>query len=65
MPIGMDAYERSKVEKFRKIIDALPAGIITMGSFFHPELCENQKMPFLKPIRKVLRSTLKNNIFIY
>lgn len=47
-----------KVENFRQMIDGLPAGIITMGSLFHPELCENPKMPFIKPVRELLKSKI-------
>ncbi|XP_077289097.1 ganglioside induced differentiation associated protein 1 [Arctopsyche grandis] len=51
IPLGKNLDVRAKVEKYRQMIDPLPAGAITMGSFFHSELCGQQKMPFIKPIR--------------
>jgi hypothetical protein len=45
---------RQKVLHFRTVIDYIPAGTVTMGSFFHPEFCHNPKQPFIQPVRKSL-----------
>lgn len=47
---------RQKVTHFRHIIDELPANVITMGSFYHPELVGNPKAPFFQPVRRALAS---------
>lgn len=49
---------------FREIIEALPAGLITVGSFFHPQLCGTPKLPFILPVREVLKSNLYQ-LFLY
>jgi len=45
---------RQKVLHFRTVIDHIPAGTVTMGSFYHPEFCQNPKQPFIQPVRKSL-----------
>lgn len=45
---------RQKILHFRTVIDHIPAGIVTMGSFYHPEFCQNPKQPFIQPVRKSL-----------
>jgi hypothetical protein len=45
---------RQKILHFRTVIDHIPAGTVTMGSFFHPEFCQNPKQPFIQPVRKSL-----------
>lgn len=52
---------QKKIIFFRDLIDALPAGVITMGSLYHPELCENPKVPFILPVRKMLRTAEMNS----
>lgn len=60
IPMDQGPEIRQKVSHFRNIIDQLQSGIITMGSFFHPEFVENPKAPFIAPIRKILMSIYKN-----
>jgi len=45
---------RQKILHFRTVIDHIPAGTVTMGSFYHPEFCQNPKQPFIQPVRKSL-----------
>lgn len=56
IPMDQGADVRQRVVYFRNIIDKLPVGIVTMGSFFHPELTKNPKIPFIAPVRKALAS---------
>ncbi|KAF4526297.1 hypothetical protein B566_EDAN015212 [Ephemera danica] len=39
VPKNLGPTVRQKVDYFRGILDQLPAGVITMGSFYHPDLC--------------------------
>jgi hypothetical protein len=63
IPLDQGPEIRQKVLQFRTIIDHIPAGTVTMGSFFHPEFCQNPKQPFIKPVRKLLMG--KYNIIIF
>ncbi|XP_022187896.1 ganglioside-induced differentiation-associated protein 1 [Nilaparvata lugens] len=56
MPTDKGPQVRQKIEHLRKIIDKLPANVITMGSFLHPEFAPDPKMPFIKPVRAHLSS---------
>ncbi|XP_075225050.1 ganglioside induced differentiation associated protein 1 [Lycorma delicatula] len=56
MPTDQGPQVRQKIEHFRDIIDQLPANVITMGSFLHPEFAPNPKLPFIAPVRKHLLS---------
>lgn len=56
IPIDQGAEIKQKVMQFRQFIDQIPSGIITMGSFFHPEFAANPKAPFFAPVRKMLAS---------
>ncbi|GBP19812.1 Ganglioside-induced differentiation-associated protein 1 [Eumeta japonica] len=56
MYVTNDIKLLNKINKFRDLIEALPAGVITVGSFCHPHLCGNPKMPFILPVREVLKS---------
>ncbi|XP_013190795.1 ganglioside-induced differentiation-associated protein 1 [Amyelois transitella] len=44
------------INKFRDLIEALPVGVITVGSFFHPHLSGRPKLPFVLPVRELLKS---------
>ncbi|XP_038223287.1 ganglioside-induced differentiation-associated protein 1 isoform X2 [Zerene cesonia] len=54
--LSTDSKVLSNINKFREMIEALPAGLITVGSFFHPHLCGSPKLPFILPVREVLKS---------
>jgi hypothetical protein len=54
IPMDQGPEVRQKVLHFRTIIDYIPAGTVTMGSFYHPEFCQNHKQPFIQPVRKSL-----------
>lgn len=54
--VSSDTKVTQKVDKFRDLVDALPAGVITVGSFYHPHLCGKPKLPFVLPVREVLKS---------
>ncbi|XP_046397159.1 ganglioside-induced differentiation-associated protein 1 isoform X2 [Ischnura elegans] len=61
VPLDMGPEVRQKVMHFRTILDQLPTGIITVGSFYHPELCHNPKPPFIKPVRKLMMAADENS----
>ncbi|CAH2981327.1 unnamed protein product [Chilo suppressalis] len=44
------------INKFRDLIETLPIGVITVGSFCHPHLCGSPKLPFVLPVREVLKT---------
>ncbi|KAG6462712.1 ganglioside-induced differentiation-associated protein 1 [Manduca sexta] len=54
--VSTDSKVLNNISKFREVIEALPAGVITVGSFFHPHLCGSPKLPFILPIREILKS---------
>ncbi|XP_068618420.1 ganglioside-induced differentiation-associated protein 1 [Battus philenor] len=54
--VSHDSKVIKNITKFRDILEALPAGVITVGSFFHPHLCGKPKLPFIFPVREVLKS---------
>ncbi|XP_047504719.1 ganglioside-induced differentiation-associated protein 1 [Pieris napi] len=54
--VSADHKVMKNVNMFREMIEALPAGLITVGSFFHPHLCGTPKMPFILPVREVLKN---------
>ncbi|KAK7865427.1 hypothetical protein R5R35_012791 [Gryllus longicercus] len=61
MPLEEGADVRSKVTHFRSLLDHIPAGAITMGSFFHTQFCDKPKPPFIQPVRRLLQSAEKNS----
>ncbi|NP_001186866.1 ganglioside-induced differentiation-associated protein 1 [Bombyx mandarina] len=54
--VSKDTKVVTTINKFRELIDALPAGVITVGSFFHPHLCGSPKLPFILPVREILKT---------
>ncbi|XP_050351448.1 ganglioside-induced differentiation-associated protein 1 [Nymphalis io] len=54
--VSQDSKILATITKFRDLIEALPAGLITVGSFFHPHLCGSPKLPFILPVREVLKN---------
>ncbi|XP_023936772.1 ganglioside-induced differentiation-associated protein 1 [Bicyclus anynana] len=54
--VSQDNKVLSNINKFRDLIEALPAGLITVGSFFHPHLGGTPKLPFILPVREVLKT---------
>ncbi|XP_045450744.1 ganglioside-induced differentiation-associated protein 1 [Melitaea cinxia] len=54
--VSQDSKVLLTITKFRELIEALPAGLITVGSFFHPHLCGTPKLPFILPVREVLKN---------
>ncbi|KRT78723.1 Glutathione S-transferase [Oryctes borbonicus] len=61
IPIDQGAETRQKVMQFRQLLDQVPAGIVTMGSIFHPEFVKNPKAPFFGPVRKMLANAETNS----
>ncbi|KAF5280223.1 hypothetical protein FQA39_LY05357 [Lamprigera yunnana] len=53
---------KQKVLHFKAMIDALPARIITMGSFHHSELVHFPKPPFVGPVRTMLINADRNTV---
>ncbi|CAG9561235.1 unnamed protein product [Danaus chrysippus] len=56
LEVSQDPKVMMNIVKFRELIEALPAGVITVGSFFHPHLAGRPKLPFILPVREVLKS---------
>ncbi|XP_041987107.1 ganglioside-induced differentiation-associated protein 1 [Aricia agestis] len=56
LEVSQDSKVLMNVNRFRELIEALPAGVITVGSFFHQHLCGSPKLPFILPVREVLKS---------
>ncbi|XP_072947713.1 ganglioside-induced differentiation-associated protein 1 [Epargyreus clarus] len=54
--VSTDPKVLVNINRFRELIEALPAGVITVGSFFHPHLRGTPKLPFILPVREVLKS---------
>ncbi|XP_059053915.1 ganglioside-induced differentiation-associated protein 1 [Achroia grisella] len=54
--VSTDEKVLNNINKYRELIEALPVGVITVGSFFHPHLCGRPKLPFVQPVREVLKT---------
>lgn len=63
--VSSDSKVVQNINKFRDIIEALPAGLITVGSFVHPNLCGTPKLPFILPVREVLKSEFSQSASTY
>ncbi|KAI4470385.1 gdap1 isoform a [Holotrichia oblita] len=61
IPIDQGGEIRQKVVQYRQLIDQVPAGVVTMGSIFHPEFVQNPKAPFFGPVRKMLANAEINS----
>ncbi|XP_014271165.1 ganglioside-induced differentiation-associated protein 1 isoform X2 [Halyomorpha halys] len=51
---GAEIIERHN--HFHTVIHDLPADVITIGSFYHPEVVRDPKLPFILPVRKHMRN---------
>ncbi|XP_049874421.1 ganglioside-induced differentiation-associated protein 1 [Pectinophora gossypiella] len=54
--VSSDFKVVNNINKFRELIEALPSGVITVGSFFQPHLCGRPKLPFILPVRELLKT---------
>lgn len=54
--VSSDKKVLDNINKFRDMIEALPAGLITVGSFHQPHLSGTPKLPFILPVREVLKN---------
>ncbi|XP_021181541.3 ganglioside-induced differentiation-associated protein 1 [Helicoverpa armigera] len=54
--VSADSKVLDNINRFREMLEALPAGLITVGSFFHPHLSGTPKLPFIQPVREILKS---------
>ncbi|XP_075979079.1 ganglioside induced differentiation associated protein 1 [Anticarsia gemmatalis] len=54
--VSTDSKVLDKINRFRDMIEALPAGLITVGSFYQPHLSGTPKLPFILPVREILKS---------
>lgn len=62
IPMDQGPEIRQKILHFRAEIDKLPANVITVGSFFHPDFCTNLRYPFFIPsVRKHLKAAEKKS----
>ncbi|XP_058126431.1 ganglioside-induced differentiation-associated protein 1 [Anopheles ziemanni] len=53
---------------FRKTIESLPIGVLTIGSFLHPQHTGSPKFPFILPVRQTIiarESTLADRLRTY
>jgi hypothetical protein len=55
VPKNLGSAVRQRIDYFRSLLDQLPAGVITMGSFYHPDLCGERKFPFNFPIGVLMK----------
>lgn len=53
---GAEIIERHN--HFHTVINDLPADVITIGSFYHPDLVRDPKLPFILPVRKHMKGKL-------
>ncbi|CAH1398741.1 unnamed protein product [Nezara viridula] len=51
---GAEIIERHN--HFHTVINDLPADVITIGSFYYPDLVRDPKLPFILPVRKHMRN---------
>lgn len=58
IPKIIDEHVLQRIYHFRLILDKLPIGVISMGSFMHPHLCTNPKPPFIGLVRQTLLGLL-------
>jgi len=61
IPLDQGAEIRQKVIHFRNVIDPIPANVVTIGSFYHPQFVGKPKAPFIGPVRKVLKAAENKN----
>ncbi|CAH0694119.1 unnamed protein product [Spodoptera exigua] len=54
--VSTDSKVIDSINRFRDMLEALPAGLITVGSFFHPHLSGTPKLPFILPVREILKN---------
>lgn len=54
--MSSDSKVLTNINKFRDMIEALPTGLITVGSFYQPQLTGTPKLPFILPVREILKS---------
>lgn len=54
--VSMEVKVLHNINRFREMLEALPAGLITVGSFFHPHLSGTPKLPFILPVREILKN---------
>lgn len=54
--VSTDSKVLDSITRFRDMIEALPAGLITVGSFCQPHLSGTPKLPFILPVREILKS---------
>lgn len=61
IPLDQGSGVRQKVNHFRNIIDEIPANVVTIGSFFHPQLVGKPKLPFIAPVRRQMAAHENNS----
>ncbi|XP_071451722.1 ganglioside-induced differentiation-associated protein 1 [Hetaerina americana] len=61
IPLDQGPGIKQKVLHFRNILDQLPTDVITLGSFYNPDFCQNPKPPFIKPVRKLMMAADQNS----
>ncbi|XP_014271167.1 ganglioside-induced differentiation-associated protein 1 isoform X2 [Halyomorpha halys] len=59
--IPQDPVQKQKMNNFRELIDRINANTVTIGTFYHPDLAQNQKYPFIAPVRKVMKADFDKN----
>ncbi|KAL1129075.1 hypothetical protein AAG570_013607 [Ranatra chinensis] len=57
IPLDQGVDTRQKVSYFREIIDKIPANVVTVGSFYHPDLVHKPRLPFIAPVRAVMKAS--------
>lgn len=50
-PLKLPHAAQEKIAKLKNILDKLPIGVITVGSFLYPQTVVSPKSPFVQPVR--------------
>ncbi|XP_055627914.1 ganglioside-induced differentiation-associated protein 1 isoform X2 [Toxorhynchites rutilus septentrionalis] len=50
-PLGIPWNADEKITSFKTFLDKVPVGILTIGSFLHPQAVASPKSPFVQPVR--------------
>lgn len=54
IPLDQGTDVKQRVAYFRNLIDEVPANLLTVGSFFHPNLVDKPRIPFIGPVRRAM-----------
>uniref|UniRef100_A0A146L7G2 Ganglioside-induced differentiation-associated protein 1 n=1 Tax=Lygus hesperus TaxID=30085 RepID=A0A146L7G2_LYGHE len=55
----LEPIQRQKTERFREMIDKIPGNTVTMGALYHTQYVANPKLPFIGPVRSMMKSSFE------